>query len=53
MGSNGLVLDQADQIWFLNNATLYGTAPVDSNSDFDVLTRKDYVDGAILSSLTQ
>jgi hypothetical protein len=35
----------------MNNATIYGTAAVDANSDFDVLTRKDYVDGAIVDGI--
>ena len=35
----------------MNGATIYGTAVVDGNSDFDVLTRKDYVDGEISNLL--
>lgn len=36
---------------FCNGANIYGTAPV-GEMDFDSLTRKDYVDVAVLSSVT-
>lgn len=51
MGSGGLSFDTPNQMVFCNNANIYGTAPV-GEMDFDSLTRKDYVDVAVLSSVT-
>ena len=44
MSGVGLSVDQSGQIWFMNGARIFGTLPIDENSDFDELVRKDYVD---------
>jgi hypothetical protein len=37
----------------LNNATLFAAAPQDDGTDFDALTRKDYVDNKVANALVQ